>query len=174
MCKDVKKNGFAAISLAVLMMFSASKVTASTQMPPHLVGEGIYSVVFWDVYQAQLYAKSPYWNPTSRYALKLTYFREFKGQDIAERSIEEIKGLGYSNPSKLNTWLETMQKLFPDVAKNDSLTGVRQDNGSTAFFHNDQSLGSIKDPEFAKWFFGIWLHENTSAPKLRAQLLGQQ
>jgi hypothetical protein len=30
----------------------------------------------------------------------------------------------------------------------------------------------VKDSEFAKRFFGIWLSERTSAPRLRSSLLG--
>ena len=41
------------------------------------------------------------------------------------------------------------------------------------FFYRDASIGTIEDPQFARAFFSIWLDPRTSAPDLRAALLGQ-
>jgi hypothetical protein len=40
------------------------------------------------------------------------------------------------------------------------------------FYYNGRPTSEIRDPEFARLFFGIWLSEQTPAPKLRAALLG--
>jgi hypothetical protein len=66
-----------------------------------------------------------------------------------------------------------MVSAFPDVNKNDRITGVYQPGVSVRFYFNGQLRSEIKDPEFAKRFFGIWLASKTTAPQLRAQLVGQ-
>ena len=42
----------------------------------------------------------------------------------------------------------------------------------SAFYFNDNLVGSIEDPMFGPLFVDIWLSEKTSEPKLRQQLLG--
>ncbi len=42
------------------------------------------------------------------------------------------------------------------------------------FLVNGSVTPEINEPDFARRFFGIWLSPATSAPTLRAQLLGQQ
>ena len=53
-----------------------------------------------------------------------------------------------------------------------ALTGLHTREGHTVFFENGAEIGRIKDSEFSKRFFDIWLHEKTSAPDLRRKLLG--
>ena len=40
------------------------------------------------------------------------------------------------------------------------------------FYNRDKFIASVTDPEFARAFFDIWLSEKTSAPAVRAKLLG--
>jgi hypothetical protein len=39
------------------------------------------------------------------------------------------------------------------------------------FWFNGQSRPAIRDAEFSRMFFGIWLSDATSEPQIRAQLL---
>jgi hypothetical protein len=39
------------------------------------------------------------------------------------------------------------------------------------FWVNGQRTGAVADPQFARLFFGIWLDERSSQPRLRSQLL---
>jgi hypothetical protein len=41
------------------------------------------------------------------------------------------------------------------------------------FWRNGAPLGEVADPAFSRAFFSIWLDPRTSAPELRAALLGQ-
>ncbi|MDC0336029.1 chalcone isomerase family protein [Pseudodesulfovibrio sp.] len=136
------------------------------------VGKGRLSFLFWDVYDATLYAPEAMWQPTAPYALSIAYLRALKGEAIAKRSIEEIQKLGFTDDAKTEEWYQTMERIFPDVDEGFILTGVRDETGRTLFYKQDIRIGIIDDPEFADWFFGIWLDENTSEPKLRNQLLG--
>lgn len=136
------------------------------------VGSGRLTVFFWDVYDASLFAPDGEWSENKPYALSLSYLRDLKGSDIAERSVEEMREQGFSDEVTLATWHQKMKSLFPDVDDNTTLTGIRDQKGNTVFYHNGERLGAINDPEFSKWFFGIWLNENTSEPALRRKLLG--
>ena len=105
------------------------------------------------------------------FALKLTYHKSLKGTSISQRSVVEIKKLGFNDDDTINSWHKFMEKTFPNVHKGDVITGVYNRNKQTVFYYNNEEVGRISDPEFGYWFFGIWLHKNTSEPKFRKRLL---
>ena len=152
---------------------TASPIVAGRYVPDAgKVGDGVLTYLFWDVYRATLYAPASQWRPDRPFALSLRYMRELKGRDIADRTIEEIRKQGFSDEAKLTEWSALLSALFPDVADGDSLTAVRDAEGRTLFYRDAQRIGMIDDPGFAPRFFGIWLDENTSEPKLRRKLFG--
>ena len=99
--------------------------------------------------------------------------RHLSGKKIAEVSIEEMQKLEKLKPEQQQRWLQQMQAMFPDVEENTRITGVHLPGEGARFFLNDQPLGEIRDPEFARLFFGIWLDSRSSVPALRAQLTGK-
>lgn len=139
---------------------------------PRPVGEARLEVLFWDIYDAKLIAPNGRYSPDKPFALSLTYLREFEGKNIASRSIDEMRDQGMDDEVKLAKWFEKMQQLFPNVDEGHTLTGVVDTNQHSHFYFNDNKVGTIEDPEFTKWFFDIWLSEQTSQPEMRQQLLG--
>ena len=135
------------------------------------VGEARYSYLFWDVYDARLFAPQGKWQPQESFALALTYLRDFAGEDIAERSIKEMREQGLSDKSRIERWQSAMQQIFPDVKEQDTITGIKTSAGVTRFFHNDELVGEVEDPAFGEWFFNIWLGPQTTEPEFRAKLL---
>jgi len=131
-----------------------------------------FRFLFWDVYDAALYAPEGQWRADAPYALALSYLRAFNGADIAQRSVDEMRGQGFADEDTLTVWYEQMARLFPDVDDGTTLTGIRDVRGHAIFYENDRRIGAIEDPAFSDWFFGIWLNEATSQPALRKKLLG--
>jgi hypothetical protein len=107
----------------------------------------------------------------SPFALTLRYRMRFTGASIAQTSIDEIKRLGRGSAEQHAAWLSQMLSIFPDVAREDQITGIHQPKQGALFFLNDRPLGQINDPEFSAAFFGIWLAPGTREPSLRAALL---
>ena len=136
------------------------------------VGEGRLTYLFWDVYDATLYAPKGSWQEGKPFALQLSYLREIEGKKIADRSVEEMRNQGIKDEVKLATWHAQMRNIFPDVDEGVRLTGVYTEKGEAVFYKGDREVGRINDPEFSKAFFDIWLNEKTSAPDLRRKLLG--
>ena len=67
-----------------------------------------------------------------------------------------------------------MTPLFLDVKNGDRLTGIQRPGAAARFFFNGQFRGEVADAEFTRPFFGIWLSQRTSEPRLREQLLGDR
>ncbi|HNV58047.1 MAG TPA: chalcone isomerase family protein [Rhodoferax sp.] len=128
----------------------------------------------FDVYDAALWVAPGF--RASRYAqsalvLELSYLRSLKGQAIAERSIDEMRRSATLSAVQERNWLTAMRAAFPDVQTGDRITGVHQPTTGAQFWFNGQLRANVADPEFSRLFFGIWLAETTSEPRLRSALL---
>lgn len=141
------------------------------------VGEGQLNWFLFKVYRAQLWADAsvkPYDYKTTDTWLRLEYLRDLNGKDIAQRSVEEMRGQGYSDESKLARWGKTLEDIFPDIKEGDSLGAYFSAKSKQIdFFFNGKPRGQISEPEFAVAFMGIWLDKKTSEPEFRKTLLGQ-
>jgi hypothetical protein len=105
------------------------------------------------------------------FALELQYLRKLEGAAIASRSIDEMRRVGSFSDAQAQSWGGAMRELFPDVRQGERITGINLPGVGAEFWVNGQRAGVVKDPAFARLFFGIWLDERTSEPKMRTQLL---
>jgi hypothetical protein len=163
---------FAAAAPAHASAPDASLATALQSK--QVVGSARLRVWGFEVYDARLFAGPGF--DSGRFAeqplaLELSYLRNLKGPDIAERSLDEMRDLEAIAPAQIDLWLAAMRNLFPDVKKGDRLTGVHQPGRGAVFYLNDRLLGEVADPRFSRLFFGIWLSPKTSQPAMRETLL---
>ena len=105
-------------------------------------------------------------------ALELVYGRKLAGEQIASRSLDEMRRVGNPSQAQTSRWLAAMRQLFPDVGAGDRLTGVMRSDGVARIHFNGQLRGEIADADLSRLFFGIWLSPRTSEPRLREQLPG--
>ena len=124
------------------------------------LGSGRLTYLGWSVYDASLYSQKKKFSFKAPFALTLKYHMAAKADDIAKITIQEMRNLGLKDEVRLATWYRQMLSIFPNVKK------------GTQFFLQQKQIGSIKDKQFGKWFFKIWLSENTNFKELRLQLLG--
>lgn len=147
----------------------------STMPAGRLVGKGVLRFFGLRVYEARLWAAAGF--PAEDYArhpfaLELVYDRKLEGMAIAERSIAEMRRVGSFTEEQARQWLELMKQAFPDVQAQDRLLGLNDGQGEVRFFHNGRQTAQLRDAEYARRFFGIWLSPQTSAPAMRSSLLG--
>lgn len=144
-----------------------------------LQGQGRLRFLGLRIYDARLWVgamavggEGADWAPVPL-ALELQYARSLDGAKIAERSLKEMKRQGDVDDAKAARWLSAMTRVFPDVKEGDRITGINVPGMGARFFVNGQLKGDVRDPEFARLFFGIWLSDKTSEPSLRDTLLGK-
>jgi hypothetical protein len=104
-------------------------------------------------------------------ALEIVYALGLGGGRIAGRALDEMRGIGPITPAQAERWLAEMTRLFPDVADGDRLTGIQRPGESARFYFNGRPLGEVRDAEFTRLFFGVWLSPRSSEPALREALL---
>ncbi len=156
-------------AMLVLPWLATAGSSAATQPLAGLRrwGEGRFRRYGFHIYDAILWAAD---NPEKPpLALQLTYARRIAGAQIVSASMDEMTALG-ADPSRLPAWERQLAALLPDVVAGDRLLGVYHE-GAAIFYFNGSWLGEVRDAEFARRFFGIWLDPQTRAPELRAALL---
>ncbi len=160
------------LTLVASLPLSADPRVAGQHMPePELVGKARLKVMFWRVFDAELYAPEGSYRADRPYALSLSYLREIESADIVSKSIQEIRSQGQHSRDQLSTWKTQLAQIIPDVDKRTTITGVRDEQERTRFYRNGTPIGDIDDPLFTRAFFNIWLGENTSKPEVRKKLL---
>jgi hypothetical protein len=142
---------------------------------PRLVGQHLFKFFGLEIYHISLWS-SPEWMPEKwnqhPFALSLVYSRNLSGEDIAKRSIVEIKKQRVISNDMAQQWLSQLSALIPSVKPGDRLTGVYQPSGDLVFWMGSKKLGTIKDAALSEAFMGIWISTKTSEPKMREKLLG--
>lgn len=139
-----------------------------------IIGAGEFSVFGFDVYNARLWSAARPLSDDQPFALELIYQRKISREDLVQASVDEIKRLsgGEVSSAQLTGWQAQMQQSFVDVQPGTRITGVYVPGQGARFFVGQQLQHEVKDPQFARAFFNIWLDPRTRNPELRQQLLG--
>jgi hypothetical protein len=139
-----------------------------------LAGRAKLKVLGFQIYDAALWVAPGFKSkafPEHAFALELAYLRKVSNEDIASRSIEEMRRFATLSPEQDAKWSKQMREIFPTVQAGDRLTGFHRPGIGASFHFNGKFKGEIRDPEFARLFFGIWLFEATAKPSVRQALL---
>ena len=148
---------------------------ATTGMPTlKAVGGGLLRIFGFQVYNAYLWTpEGASFDQTKPHVLDIHYLRTFSAKQLAERSIDEMRGQGTGSEAVYPKWIAEMQRVFADVKEGDRLIGVATPNRTAKFFYNGTYRGEVADAAFTDAFFGIWLSEKSSQPGMRNRLLGK-
>lgn len=165
------------ISLLVAFLLCAPAAQANEDILINVpnaavVGRGILSYAFWDIYEATLYAPEGRVDAGKPVALSIAYYHAIDGKDIADRSVQEIRDQGFADEVRLAAWHAQLKAIIPNVNKGTVLSAVYTPGRETTFYDGDTAIGTIKGDDFGQLFFNIWLSEKTSEPQLRRALLG--
>ena len=152
-----------------------SRPELETVLPQNrLIGKGRLTVWGFQVYDARLWALpgfKPDNLPGQPFALELAYLRDFASRDIAERSIKEMRRSAVISDDQSKIWISEMLRVIPDIKQGDRVMGIHRPGSGMQMLVNGKASGEIRDTEFTRLFFGIWLSPKTSEPKVRAALL---
>lgn len=171
--------GLLGVGLSVAHGQTATRAAPPTRLQgllssPKLMGQQRFSYWGFAVYDASLWANTSFasldW-AQHNLVLELRYLRDFKGADIAQRSIDEMHGQRPLTAAQTQNWSAQLHQLIPNVREGERLTGVYTPHKSLQLLHQDQLVGELRDGELAQRFMGIWLAPETSQRQLRLQLL---
>ena len=171
------------VGAATVAWGGATAQTTAVPLPPTiesslpklmLAGRTRLTVWGFRVYDAQLWVAAGFARskPTaSAFVVDLTYLRDLKAADIAERSVVEMRRQADLAEADEKAWRSFMFATFKNVGKGDRLLGIHQPGQPTRFTLNGAEIGRITDDRFDERFFDIWLGAKTSEPAMRDALL---
>ena len=184
---EFRTTNFAAPLLCVfLAVYSAQLIgqvaapvlpaQATAGMPTlKAVGGGLLRMFGFQIYNAYLWTpEGASFDPAKPHVLDIHYLRTFSAKQLAERSIDEMRGQGTGNEAVYPKWITEMQRVLADVKEGDRLIGIVTPARTAKFFHNGTYRGEVADAAFTDAFFGIWLSEKSSQPGMRERLLGKR
>ncbi|MDY6981768.1 MAG: DUF2878 family protein [Pseudomonadota bacterium] len=158
--------------LMTLVVLAASPGEAAEREDDwRLLGEGRYTFLLQPLYTARLEIRGDTFAfpGTAPFRLTLRYHRAVKPERIIDATRSEWAKQGVTAPQR---WFDALHAALPPLARDDELTLQVTSGFRADLLHNGLPIASFDDPEFTRAFAGIWLDENTSAPRLRRQLLG--
>lgn len=139
-----------------------------------LAGRARLNVWGFQIYDATLWVVPGFKADTFQdhdFALDLAYLRSFSSDDIAKQSLGEMGRQRQIPIDKAAAWERQLRDAIPDVKPGDRITGVHRPGQGASFLVNGKPYKAIRDAEFARLFFGIWLADATSEPAMRRELL---
>ena len=138
-----------------------------------MVGETRLKVLFWELYDAQLFTPSGTWCGGPPYQLSLTYLRQGRTEQLVKRVADAWRRQGLDHPNRVD-WLAQLNSIWPDVSAGDNLVFILTATGKSGFWLNEEFLGGVDDLDFGPMFGDIWLAPDTLGPNNRARLINQQ
>ena len=174
--KRVTASVVAALSIAATMIALSTTAQANrmTVFVPDAqkVGEATFSVMFFDIYTASLWAPQGQYKRSGPFALKINYLVDADADRIINQTIKELRRQKAGSKPQLEEWRALMEQHFVDLKENDMANIVFTEAGTLAMWNNDDDVVEIKDRRFARVFMNIWLGNRARDKELQAELLG--
>lgn len=169
---NITRPGIRILSVALLLVTS---FPARADEDMILVGEASYRYLFWQVYDARLYAPTTDFRhfQTRPFALSLEYQRQFSSRQIVDATGRQFRESGFDDEDRIAQWLEQLLAIIPDVSKGDVIRLDVDRDQHSHFYFNGRHIGSIENTDFSRYFSGIWLSAQSSDPQFTSRLLGE-
>jgi hypothetical protein len=166
----------ASLLLATLLSWPVqAQASWREQLPAaELVGEGTLRYFGLRIYDARLWSAAADFDPQKAFALELTYHRSISRDALVETSMDELRRLADASISEaqLLDWQTQMNHAFVDVEPGQRITGVFLPGEGARFYVGERLQHEVRDAQFARAFFAIWLDPRSRDRGLRARLLG--
>ncbi|MBM5782092.1 MAG: hypothetical protein FJ368_01580 [Pelagibacterales bacterium] len=139
----------------------------------YLIGSSDLNFLALKVYKISLWSEDKKFSYDKKFAIEILYNMNFSKEDLAKRSIEEIKKTTSISQEEEETYYQKLISIFSNIKKGDQKLAIFDPKNGVKLFHNHNLKGDISDLKFARLFVDIWLNENGSYPKVTKKILGK-
>jgi hypothetical protein len=180
--KAFLRKAWQSILILLLIISSSANAQEKTQIPtiiaqnfqePFLIGKAKLNFLGIKVYDIELWGEDLKFSYQKKSAIFIKYNMNFKKEDLAQRSIDEIRLNNNLSPLEEENYLKKLNEIFVNIKKGDEKIALFNPNSGVILFHNNQEIGQITNLKFARLFIDIWLDERGSYPKVTKKLLGK-
>ena len=158
--------------LVTLLLLSPTVFSAPLLEDQYKVGEARLKFSFFKIYDSILFsADKRYESIEQEMTLSIDYLRNIPKKRIINAAVNQWEHLNFDTESIVK-WSNEIESILPEIRKNDNLSFYKDQYGFGEFYYNDKLIGKIDDKNFSEAFLSIWLSSDTSQPKLRKKLIG--
>jgi len=165
-------------TLAALAAFAAPTQASNSPiatLTPEMQMRGAvnFNLFGFRIYSARLYTpEGQQFSWANPVALELNYNRTISQERLTSVTLSELKRLeeGRSDYASLEPKLNT---CFRDVKDGDQFLALGKDKNTIEFWFNGARTCRLSHTEIRKRFLGIWLSEDSRAPRLSQRLRGE-
>lgn len=140
---------------------------------PHLIGSSNLKYFGINVYKIFLWSENEEFSYNRKFAIQIIYNMNFSVDELAERSIDEIKRLHILSAQEEENYFQQLKTIFRPIKKGDQKVALFTPNKGVTMFHNNVMTGKIRDQKLARLFVDIWLDERGSYPEMTKEMLGK-
>jgi hypothetical protein len=139
---------------------------------PSEIGAAELRFVGMKVYDIALWSSDSEFSYKKPFAIQIKYNMNFDREDLAKRSVVEIKKLHELTKEEEKNYQEQLLKIFHSVKKGDEKLAVFTPSKGVLMMYNGQKVGEISDLKLARLFVDIWLNLRGSYPEISKKILG--
>ena len=173
----IRKNMQKIVFLIACLLFvtpMGAQADWKTRYPDlRVVGTGVLKVFFMNIYRLTLHSKERDYRVSDHFALEFDYKKSVSKKIIVDASMDELSKAPNVSSAEKKAWKQILEKGISDMQAGEKASVVFSDTGDVEFWSENRKLISFQDLKFAKNFAAIWLGPQTSHPKLRLALLGE-
>ena len=173
------RRHFLTVMLALMLLPQAVIASAARGVMEELVptarrvGMARFKVVFFKIYDAELFAPGGRFDRSGPYALRLTYLVKAKKSRIISQTVKEMKRQTSASAAQLERWEPLMDRYFIDMDKGSSADFIHTADGRLVLATEDRVLGEITERDFINALMDIWLGPKVRDKAFQRALMGQ-
>lgn len=136
------------------------------------VGSGSVGFLFWDAFDANLWAPEGRFSWERPAALSLTYRTDFSKQKLTDSTIKEMKRIAGWKPERLADFRADIAPCMTDVVAGDRFTAASPEPDRIVLYLNGKQRCELMEPGLRRAYLGIWLSQNSRFPDESRKLIG--
>jgi hypothetical protein len=170
----MRKAVFALAALLALPAQANEAQASPVEIEPSLrqVGQAEFRYLFWDIFDASLYAAGQTFSWQAPFALSLEYRRDFSAEDLTKETIKSLDRMTDWPQAELATFRTTLARCMANVRDGDRFTAVSPDADTAVLFLNGKERCRLEKSNIRRDYFSIWLSANGDFPEETRKLLG--
>ena len=171
----VMKSPLVVVALLLMLVQGAYASAMMTLVPnAELVGEARLKVVFFKIYDAQLFAPQGRYSPYDPYCLRLTYLIDAKKNRIISQTVKEMRRMEVASAEQIDRWIPKMEAAFISMAKGSQADFIHTPDGRLTLVANNVVISVIDDTALAKAIMDIWLGPKVRSRDFQNSLMGRK
>jgi hypothetical protein len=174
------RNFIFIFSVVIILFFNNSLFAASDKIikidnfNPVLIGKSELKFFSLKVYDIALWGENEKFSYDQKLAIQINYNMNFKREELAKKSVEEIDRLHNLNENQKKDYYQKFLSIFANIKKGDEKIAYFSPQSGVEMYYNQKKIGEIKDVKIARLFIDIWLDEKGSYPDVTRKLIGKK